>query len=301
MGKFLFWPGMARCYNCLMIKAIITDIDGVIIGEKIGFNSPNPNQEVLSALKTVRQKGIPIALCTAKPYYAILDIIKGANLNNPHITDAGAVIYDPIDKIIVDKEVIDKSIAKTILLICLQNNIYVEFYTLDDYFIQEDKESDITKKHFLVLQRNPKKLQNIVAESEHFEITKIMPISLNSEDKSHVAEILNPFNDQLSISWGVHPVILPLQIGIITEPESSKKEGSISVAKSLNISFDEILGIGDSTSDWSYMELCGYAATLENGTNELKELITQKGAGKYFIGKSVDQNGILDVLNYFKL
>ncbi|HUQ85672.1 MAG TPA: HAD hydrolase family protein [Candidatus Limnocylindrales bacterium] len=207
----------------------------------------------------------------------------------------------PIDNIIVDKEVIEKSIARKILQICLDNNIYVEFYTLDDYFIHADRESDITKKHFLVLQREPKKLQDIVTESEKFEITKIMPIALNAEDKLHVAQILNPFKEKLSISWGAHPVILPLQIGIITAPESSKKEGSIAVAKSLSISFEDILGIGDSTSDWSFMELCGYAATLENGSRELKDLIKQKGENKYFIGKSVDENGILDILSHFKL
>ncbi|HUQ85673.1 MAG TPA: HAD hydrolase family protein [Candidatus Limnocylindrales bacterium] len=61
-----------------MIKAIITDVDGVIIGEKIGYNSPHPHSAVLSALKDIRGKGIPVALCTAKPYYAILDIIKDA-------------------------------------------------------------------------------------------------------------------------------------------------------------------------------------------------------------------------------
>ncbi len=284
-----------------MIKAIITDVDGVIIGEKFGYNTPHPHSDVLSALKTIRQRGIPIALCSAKPYYALLDIINDANLNNPHITDAGAVIYDPIDNVIIEKNVIDKSLAKKILKICINENIYVEFYTLEDYFIQQSQESDITNKHLLVLQRQPKKMHDIVGESENFGITKIMPIANDIVDKNRVSRVLDPFKENLSISWSVHPVVLPLQFGIITAFVSSKKEGSLAVAKNLNISFDEILGIGDSTSDWSFIQLCGYAATLKNGTEELKELITQKGEGKYFIAKSVDENGFLDIINYFKL
>src|SRR5947209_1656529 len=80
-----------------MIKAIITDIDGIIIGEKIGFNSPHPHSKVLRALKIIREKGIPICLCSGKPHYAIGEVIKRAELHNPHITDGGAVTIDPID------------------------------------------------------------------------------------------------------------------------------------------------------------------------------------------------------------
>src|SRR5438067_7712890 len=111
-----------------MIKAIITDIDGIIVGEKIGFNSPHPNNKVLHALRTIREKGIPICLCSGKPHYAIGEIIKRAKLHNPHITDGGAVTIDPIDNIIVEKHILDKKLAKEVLCTCRANNVYVEFY-----------------------------------------------------------------------------------------------------------------------------------------------------------------------------
>ena len=85
-----------------MIKAILLDVDGVIIGEKIGYNSPHPHPDVIAVLKKIREKGIAVCLCTAKPHYSIAEEIKAPNLHNPHIADAGAVIIDPIDKIIVE-------------------------------------------------------------------------------------------------------------------------------------------------------------------------------------------------------
>ena len=33
------------------IRAIILDVDGVIIGEKIGFNSPHPHIDVINNMK----------------------------------------------------------------------------------------------------------------------------------------------------------------------------------------------------------------------------------------------------------
>ena len=94
------------------IKGIILDVDGVIVGEKIGFNSPNPNIHVINKLKEIRKKGTPISLCTAKPHFSIGKIIKEAELNNYHIADGGSVIINPIDNTIVKKHVMDKKKEK---------------------------------------------------------------------------------------------------------------------------------------------------------------------------------------------
>lgn len=250
-------------------------------------------------MKNVHAKGIPIILCTGKPYYSINEIINGANLNNPHIVDSGAVIINPIDNVIIAEHVLEKSLAKKILQLCIKENIYVEFYTVNDYFIQEDKKSDITEKHMHILQRSPKMLKDIVTESTQYNITKIFSIALNEDDKQRVDSLFASYKDKVSFSWGVHPVALPLQIGIITAKDNSKKEAAETVIKNLNLSFENVLGIGDSISDWSYMQLCSYVATVFNGSKELKELIKTKGEGNYLIALHVDENGLLEVFSYF--
>ena len=75
--------------NTNKIKAVILDVDGVIVGEKIGYNSPDPHPGVVAKMQQLRDRGIKIVLCTAKPHFAIRGIIKSANLDNPHITDGG--------------------------------------------------------------------------------------------------------------------------------------------------------------------------------------------------------------------
>lgn len=47
-----------------MIKAIIADVDGVIVGNRRGVNFPLPNKVVMQKLKDLHKKGIPIVLCT---------------------------------------------------------------------------------------------------------------------------------------------------------------------------------------------------------------------------------------------
>lgn len=281
------------------VKGIILDVDGVIVGEKIGFNSPNPHIDVINKLKELRNKGIPISLCTAKPHFSIGSIINDAGLDNYHITDGGGVIINPITKSIVKKYIIDKELAKRVLKMCIDNNIYTEFYTVEKYYIQADQECDITPKHIHILQENPVKLKDIVEESSQYEITKIMPIALDEEDQERVKKLYNNLNISLTLSWGIHPVANPLKFGIVTAPGISKKQGAIEISKNMNVPLENILAVGDSTSDWQFIELCGFAGAMGNASEELKGLVTTKEEGHYYIGNSVDENGIIEILNYF--
>lgn len=281
------------------IKAIILDVDGVIVGEKIGFNSPWPNPKVISLLKKIRSSGIYICLCTAKPHFSIGKIIKDAGLDNPHIADGGGVIINPLADKIIKKYLIDKQSAAEVINLLIKNQVYTEFYTSDNYFIQQSQKSEITSKHKHILQKKPQITEFLEKEAHTQEITKIMPVAKDENDKQQTADLLKPFENRIKISWGVHPVALPLQFGIITAKGISKKQGAIEVAKSLNVSFDNILAVGDSTSDWQFIQLCKYGAAMGNASDELKKLVLSKGKKSSLIGKSVDKNGIIDMLKYF--
>lgn len=281
------------------IQGIILDVDGVIVGEKIGVNSPDPNYNVINKLKLLKASGIPISLCTAKPHFSIRKIIDQAVLDNYHIADGGSVIINPINNTIVKKYIIDKDKAQKALKLFIDNNIYTEFYTVDNYFIQKTNENDITPKHIHILQSEPIKLDDIVLESINYDITKIMPIARDEEDKNRVQKLFEELDIDLVLSWGIHPVANPLKFGIVTEKGISKKQGAIEISKNMNIPLENILAVGDSTSDWQFMELCGYNGAMGNSSEKLKELVSTKKSGHYYIGESVDENGIIGILDYF--
>ncbi len=285
----------------MKIKGMILDIDGVIIGEKIGFNSPSPHPEVISALKQIKSRGIFVSLCTAKPHFAIRDIIESAKLDNLHVTDGGGVIIDPIGNVILKSNIIDSSTAIKVLHALLKNKVYTEFYTVNDYFIEKNQVSDITKKHAHVLQREPILVKSLTEAAKLNNITKIMPIAKDEEDKKRLIELFKPFQNNLVLSWGVHPVALPLQFGIITAKGISKKNAWEEIMKTANISFDEVLGVGDSTSDWQFIQLCRYAAAMGNSSKELKKLVLSKGNEFAYVGPSVDENGIIDIFKHFNI
>jgi len=284
-----------------MIKGIILDVDGVIVGEKIGFNSPYPHPNVISRLKQIREKRIIISLCTAKPHYSVQKIINDAKLDNLHITNGGGVIIDPINNNILKKHVINKDHAAQAIATYLKNDVYTEFYSVDDYFIQSDQQSNLTKTHTHILQKNPVIVSSLVSESKNQEIVKIMPIAKNVTDKQRLIKFFKPFKNDLTLSWGIHPIVLPHLFGIITAKGISKKQAALEIANSANIKPGEMLGIGDTTSDWQFIKTCRCAGAMGNASEELKKLVSTKGKQFSHIGKSVDENGVLDIFNYFSL
>jgi HAD superfamily hydrolase (TIGR01484 family) len=283
-----------------MIKGIILDVDGVLVGEKIGYNSPYPHRDVLARLKAIKSKGMLISLCTAKPYYAVQPIIEAADLRNLHITEGGAVIIDSIDNIVLKTHLIDKPLTKQVVQTYLDAGVYVEAYGLNEYLIDKSQVSELTKTHTHVLQHEPKVVNSLSEEVNNLEIVKIMPIAKNEADKPKLEELFTPFKNKLTLSWGVHRIALPHQFGIITTQGISKKQAALEIAQHSGIKYEELLGIGDSTSDWQFMEYCGYAATMDNGDDELKHLIATK-QDQAFVGGSVDENGVLAIFDYFGL
>ena len=97
-----------------MIKAIICDVDGVIVGKKHGVNFPLPNDLVIQRLKALHTKGIPVVFCTGKFQHGIFELVRKANLRNPHITDGGALIINPLDNKIVKEHNLTQNLVQKI-------------------------------------------------------------------------------------------------------------------------------------------------------------------------------------------
>lgn len=284
-----------------MIKGIILDVDGVIVGGKKGYNWPKPNPEIIEAFKDIRAKGITISLCTGKGTFAINDIVTSANLDNVHIGDGGAVVVDILNNKIVDIHPIQTETVSELITTYQHLNTYMELYTLNGYFVQKNYVCDITEKHQAILYKEPfivDSLQEVVASNE---IVKVMPVARDEHHKLEVIHAFEPFQDKLSLQWGIHPTALPLQFGIITAQGISKKQAARVIAEATHVAFENILGVGDSLTDWEFIQLCGYAGAMGNASVELKEKVNSKDQNHGYIGKSVDENGLLDIFKHYQL
>lgn len=283
-----------------MIRAVVLDVDGVIVGDREGFNFPYPHRDVIEGLKKIRKSGIFVSLCTGKPSFAIEKIIRDAYLNNLHIVDGGAVGIDPIDKKVSFQYVIDTSKAMSLVHFYFQHNIYMEFYTSTEYFVLREQINDLTQSHTRVLQKEPWFVDEMDSFLGKKQFTKIFLMAKNDEQKKFVTRSFEEkFGEDLALSWTFNPNLMPWYLGLVTAGGISKRRGVEDISKHLNVPLNNILGIGDTMHDWPFIEICGYGATMENASEKLKELVLQKKHG--FVGKSVGENGVMDILRHFEL
>lgn len=284
-----------------MIKGIFLDIDGVIVGTKAGINFPYPSQKVIAGLKNYQDRGIPISLITAKTNFSSTrQTIINADLNNYHITDAGAVLINPIENKIGMKFPIDKNVAIEMLKSADRYKVLWEVYTIDNWYAQKEVEVELLKKHEQVLDMPIVRVDNIVdlAVSQQ-EIIKLM-IVYTPEQKSYLKEVLSIFSDRVELQWGGNPKLLPNEVLNVTAKGISKKSGVKELAKIHHLDLSEVLGVGDTLMDWEFIEECGYAGAMGNSTQEFLDKIATKDSDHWFKGDHVDNDGVLTIIKHFE-
>lgn len=283
-----------------MVKMIISDVDGVIVGHKKGINFPYPSKKVISALKKVRQSGIPVVLCSGKSLNPIKPIISKAGLQNLHITDAGAIIFDPETEQSFAFS-IENSVSKKLTKNFLKNDLLTEIYTENAYFLQKNHVNNLTSKRILIQQRDPVIVESLMDCIYGKTIIKIIALAKNQQEVGKIEGIVKLFKEKINFIWTLHPSTGSLQYGLVTSKTASKAIAAKEVSKRLGIPLEDTLGIGDTPGDWEFMKLCGVVAAMEDGSEELKKLVESKGKGKYIIAPSVNKDGILKALEFFEL
>ena len=281
-----------------LIKAVIADVDGVMVGREPGVNFPLPHDDVIDAMRRIADNGTPIILCSAKFRTAIDDIIRRADLANPHITDGGALIINPLGApAIIEQNIIDKA---TVLEYLAGDEAHTELYTATTCYMKNNDDAGFIRIRSQLLRTKPVLVDSLIDVAKTVDTIKLISLADNGDDMPRIEAQVKRLGSKIHYIWSYHPRIVPRLPCIMTAPGVSKEHAAQKVMQSLGIAFGSVLGIGDSPPDWSFMKLCGYAATVGDD-QKLRQLAESKGAGHYFQASSVDDHGLLAIFEYFGL
>lgn len=276
-----------------MIKLIVLDVDGVVKGFKDGVNSPYPSIKVAGYLKKLHDKGIPICLCTGKASFATRKIVEKIGLNNQHITDGGAVVFDPLDHSVLKSITLPGAVAQTLLQKAHGKKILWELYTLNNKYIEDDFPINIIENPEIMPYIQVSDLRPLAQREK---ITKI-EIKYLPDTEEYLKQLFTLFLENIDIQWTHIPSLLPMKIVILTAKGVSKHAAVVDLVHFYGAKFSEVLAVGDTLMDWGFMDGCGYVATMGNATSEMKELIADHGG---FIGEHVDNDGLIDILEHYR-
>lgn len=245
-------------------KVLILDCDGTIVPYRV---DALPSQKVSDAISKVNRI-IHIGIATSRPLIFASSIMKHLKLSGPSIVAGGAQIVDGETLKILKEQQILKNDLLTASAIFKKYNIN---YLAQDG-IGKDKELTPNLIPEKAIQMAVIGIEPSMADKLADELSSISGISTHK-----------------TTSWQPNKTDI-----VITHVSATKHHGVLEVARLLNIDTHEIIGVGDGYNDFPLLMACGLKVAMGNAVEDLKAIAD-------YIAPSVDDDGVVDVINKFIL
>ena len=265
------------------IRMVALDLDGTLLTSRKSI-SPLTH----TAVRQVAAKGVHVILATARPPRSVRDYHAALGLETPIVNYNGALIWDEKRKKVIQHVPLDVEIARKVvefgrkkypeLLVSIE--ILDKWYT--DHYSEIPEYMTETAKHFT---------PDFVGPLEAFmtvPITKLMLIGDPKWIEDLEKQIPKKFAGKVAETRSDATLIQ------LMNPAISKAMALDNVAKSLGITPDEVLAVGDAPNDIHMLEWAGIAVVPENGWKEAK-------AVAHALVPSNDADGVAVALKKFIL
>jgi len=251
-------------------KAIMFDVDGTLIPYNY---SALPSDTVAEAIKKA-QKYVTVSLVTGRSYGFLKEILKKLDLNTGYaVINNGAQVIELSKGTIVYDQPIEKQDAEEIISFLQQENIPF-------YLKQNHHEYSCALQTF----QNGQTFENAYM----FFTDEIL-----SEDKAN--SVINTLSHLSNITLYKSRHKHPNKYGLnITHAKATKLHGIYEVGKRINVSPQEMIGVGDSYNDFSLLMACGLKVAMGNAIADLKAIAD-------YIAPSVTEDGAATVIEKFIL
>lgn len=244
-----------------MYKALFLDLDGTTVAPFTDAPSPR----VKHAIEKLRNK-VHVCLATGRLFHQAQPVIDHLNLNGLCVIANGIQIYDPTRKKIIKE--IALSQKEVPLIYNLLKKYSHQIHTFDGEVARVRAQIASHKiLSFFIENISPHVVEKIIKDLERF------PSVI-------VHKLLAADQNLLSIE--------------VCSARGTKQHGIVDVAKRLNISTHEIIGVGDGYNDFPLLLACGLKFAMGNAVAELKAIAD-------FVAPSVENDGVAVIIEKFIL
>ena len=257
--------------NMLNIKLIFIDSD-----ETLKKTDGTISKRVKKAIRENRKVGNRIIICTARPRYQTIEVMKESGADSIIVSSNGSEIYDSKDNKIIFNSFIDKdSLIKLVKYAYLKDIRLI--LTMEDYeyvtkVTRNPNQKLLNKSNYVEeLNRcNVKQCMFIDKKSE--EIYKIKDI-LSNDNKLHIVDEINE-NNSYEEKWFS-----------VSNSSCSKGNALKILSRYLNIPIDNTIAIGNDKNDVSMFEVAGLSVAVANASDDIKVKVD-------YVTLSNDEDGV---------
>lgn len=268
-----------------MYKLVTVDLDGTLLN-----SYGDVTEYTKQVINKVQNKGVEIMIASGRPIDSIKTIAEEINSTKYFIAGNGAIIYDiKNDKIIYEKY-IPRSKVLEIAKVCEENNISYNIYTEESiitqdlkynvlYYYKENLKKDANKITTII------KVDNILEYVKKEENLKCLKITVCDENQTIFRSIIRRLRaieniDVMDVSHmsrkvfkhGTEDITIEYFYTEISSTQVNKWQAIKYLLPILEISSEEVIGIGDNINDKQMIENAGLGVCMGQSTPVIKEI-----------------------------
>lgn len=246
-----------------MYKVLALDLDGTLLNEEHRISEKS--KKYLTKLK---EKDVKIVLASGREPISILPYSKELGLKEMVIGFNGGIISDFTGERIIYEENIDKLIAKELIKICEERDIFNVVFVRNNLYVsnKDDKRFEMFRKYSTSKIEEVGSLHKFIEEEDLWnQIGKMLQCGENEFLSSFKEEIEYKYPKEMSAQFSL-PYFLE-----VYNYKASKGEALNKIAKSYNLDRENVIAIGDGENDISMLEYAEVGIAMENALDSVKE------------------------------
>lgn len=252
-------------------KIIFIDSDGTL-----KKSDGTISERVKKAIQKHKQLGNKIIICTARPRYHTLEVMKESGADNIIISSNGSEIYDNENKNIIFNSFIDNDeVIKLVDYAYLKDVrliLTTEAYEYVTKSIRSSNQRLLDKKVYKKELRTCNIKQCMFIDKKVNEILKIKDI-VSKKDKLKIVDEINE-NSTYEEKW------------FSVANSNCSKGNAVSILENyFNISNENIIAIGNDKNDISMFEVAGLSVAVANASEDIKNKVD-------YVTLSNDEDGV---------
>jgi Cof subfamily protein (haloacid dehalogenase superfamily) len=262
----------------VIYRMLALNIDGTLLR-----SNGRLTRETKESIEYVANKGVYVTLVSSRNFQSTKKIAKALKVNAALITHSGAFIASNIDEPIYERRIDHNTVYD---LVALSESYPCQVRIVHEKYSLINRQKDYMMAKFVLGYGDPVfyPIRYVESLTEQLQEEPVSPpnIDIYFPNKEDMVEFKKKCAEQFS---GISILNKDEQTLVIIPSSVSRNKSLQLLAKQLNIPYDEVVAVGNSSADIEMITNVGLGVAMGHAPKELKEAAN-------WVTRSNDQNGV---------